>query len=78
MKKGVASSNSFELAVKLRTVLKRMMHTASFTIPSPNIIENSFGYSSKETIETAAITSVEQSSEHMSKISFIVRLNCSV
>jgi hypothetical protein len=37
--------------------------TASFRRPSPNIIENSFGYSSNLTIVIAAIISEEHSIE---------------
>ena len=44
-----------------------MMATASFTIPSPNIKENSFGYSSYLMIEIAAITSDEHNREAMTK-----------
>lgn len=58
------------------TVLKRMMQTASFVIPSPKIKENSFGYSSYFTILTAATTSVQHSKEHINKISIIDKLNC--
>jgi hypothetical protein len=57
------------------TVLKRMIQTASFVIPSPNIRLNSFGYSSYFTIEIAATTSVQQSREDISKISIIERVN---
>ena len=49
------------------TVLNRMMATASFTIPSPNIKENSFGCSSYLMIEIAAITSDEHKREAMTK-----------
>ena len=49
------------------TVLNRMMATASFTIPSPNIKENSFGCSSYLMIEIAAITSDEHNREAMTK-----------
>jgi hypothetical protein len=46
-----------------------MSDTESFTIPSPNIIENSLGYSSYLTIEIAAITSDEHSRELIKKAS---------
>lgn len=49
------------------TVLNRMIATASFTIPSPNIKENSFGCSSYLMIEIAAITSDEHNREAMTK-----------
>lgn len=59
------------------TVLNNMIHTASFVIPSPKIKLKSFGYSSYLTIEIAATTSVQQSSEHISKISMTESLKCS-
>jgi hypothetical protein len=51
--------------IALDTVLNRIMATASFTIPSPNIREKSFGCSSYLIIEIAAITSDEQSKDAM-------------
>jgi hypothetical protein len=44
-----------------------MIATASFTMPSPKIKENSFGYSSYLIIEIAAITSDEHNREAMTK-----------
>lgn len=40
------------------TTLKRIIATASFTIPSPKIIENSFGYCEGLIIVKAATLSV--------------------
>lgn len=54
-----------------------MIDTASFITPSPNIKENIFGYSSYLTIDTAAIVSVQQSSEHISRISIGVKVKYS-
>ena len=59
---------SFSLE-KLTTVLKRMIDTASFVIPSPKIKLKSFGWVLGLRRETAAITSVEQRREHMSRTS---------
>jgi hypothetical protein len=53
------------------TVLKRIMPTASFVIPSPNITLKSLGYCSYLTTAIAATTSEEQIREHISKISMI-------
>ena len=66
---GVAAVNSFSGPEYCMTVLKRIIHTASLVIPSPNTKLNSFGYSSYLMMETAATTSVQQRREHMSKIS---------
>ena len=54
---------------KLTTVLKRMMDTASLVIPSPKTKLKSFGYFFGLRRDTAAITSVEQSREHISSTS---------
>ena len=62
---GVETVTPFLMA--LDTVLKRMIATASFTMPSPNIKEKSFGCSSYLIIEIAAITSDEHSREAMTK-----------
>ena len=51
------------------TVWNKIKATASLTIPSPNMIEKSFGYSSYLTMEIAAITSEEQSKEAIKKLS---------
>ncbi len=58
------------------TVWKRIRATASFTIPSPKIIENSFGCSSYLTIEMAAITSDEHNKELIKNAS--IRLSVKV
>ena len=55
-----------------------MIETASLTIPSPNTKLKSFGYFFGLRRETAAMTSVEQRSEHMSKISIVERLTVEV
>ena len=55
--------------VNLTTVLKRIIETASFVIPSPKTKLNSLGFSAGLIKDTAAITSVEHSKEHISKIS---------
>jgi CRISPR/Cas system-associated endonuclease/helicase Cas3 len=52
-----------------KTVLNKIMHTASFVIPSPKIKLNNLGYSSYLTIEIAATTSVQHKREDMSRIS---------
>jgi hypothetical protein len=71
IKNGVETVNSVsEYSI---TVLNKMIDTASFTIPSPNTNEYSFGCFSYLTIETAAITSEEHMREHKSKISIISR-----
>ena len=53
------------------TVLKRIMETASFTIPSPKTKLKSLGYSLGLISDTAAITSDEQRREHISRISMV-------
>ena len=53
-----------EFAPQEFTTLNRMIDTASFVQPSPNMIEYSLGYSSYLSSDTAAITSDEQSNEH--------------
>ena len=50
-----------------------MIETASFMIPSPNMILNRFGYSFLLSSETAATTSEEQRREHIKSISVLVR-----
>jgi len=65
--------NSLPDLAKLTTTLNRIIHTASLTIPSPNTVLKSLGLSLEEIIETAAITSEEQSSEHITMISANVR-----
>ena len=59
----------------LSTVLKRMMATASLTIPSPKSKLKRVGYSSYLTMEMAAITSVEQSNDDMRRISGVESSN---
>lgn len=58
--------------VYLNTVLKRMMETASFVIPSPKTIEKSFGSFWKSIKDTAATTSEEHIKDHRSRISLRV------
>ena len=68
---GVRTVTPFQIAFE--TVLKSIIATASFTIPSPNINEKSFGCSSYLIIEMAAITSEEQSKDAMTKQSLTSR-----
>ena len=56
-----------------KTVLNIMIETASFTIPSPNITENSLGCFSASIIEIAATTSDEQRMAFIRRISLIDR-----
>lgn len=51
------------------TALNRMIDTASFTIPSPNTIENSFGCSSNFMIDTAATVSEQHKTALKRRIS---------
>jgi hypothetical protein len=74
---GVAPVNTVSGPEKSMTVLKRIIQTASFVIPSPNIKLKSLGYSSYFTIEMAATTSVQQRSEHISNISITDKVNYS-
>ena len=53
----------------LRTVLNRMIATASLTMPSPKRRLKRVGYSSYLTMEMAAITSVEHNKDDMRRIS---------
>ena len=62
------------LIANLFTVLNRMIETASLTIPSPKTKLNNFGVFLGFNMETAAITSVEHRSEHMSNTSIVVKL----
>jgi hypothetical protein len=75
--KGVVDVNSLLGPAYSYTVLKRIIHTASFVIPSPNTRENSFGCSSYLIIETAATTSVQHNNEHINKISIVDSVNYS-
>lgn len=59
------------------TVLKRIMQTASFVIPSPNTKLKSLGYSSYFITAIAATTSVQHRREHISMISVSERSNSS-
>lgn len=77
IKNGVVLLNSLVGPANSITVLNRIMHTASFVIPSPNTKLNNFGYSSYLMIEIAATTSVQHSREHINKISIIDNSNCS-
>jgi hypothetical protein len=49
------------------TVWNKIRATASFTMPSPKMIEKSYGCSSYLTMEMAAMTSEEHSRELMRK-----------
>jgi hypothetical protein len=69
IRNGVAAVKVLSGPEYCMTVLKRIMHTASFVIPSPNTKENSLGYSSYLMIEIAATTSVQHRREHMRRIS---------
>lgn len=60
-------------SVKSLTELNKMIDTASLTIPSPKTRLNSLGYFFGLMSDTAAITSDEQSREHISKISVVLR-----
>ena len=55
------------------TVLKSIMQTASLMMPSPNTILKSLGCVFGFNIETAAMTSVAHRSEHINKISILVK-----
>lgn len=55
--------------------MKRIMATASLTMPSPNTKEKSFGCSSYLIIEIAAMTSEEQSRELITKHSAVDKTN---
>jgi hypothetical protein len=56
------------------TALKRIIDTASFTIPSPKTIEKSIGYSSNLMILTAATVSEQHMTDEKSRISVKVSL----
>ena len=62
----------------LFTVLKSMIQTASLMIPSPKTMLKSLGCVFGFSIETAAMTSVAHKSEHMSKISMLVKVSVEV
>ena len=68
--------NSFYFLLKLTTALNKMIETASLVIPSPKTSEKSLGCSVELIKETAAITSDEQSREHIDMISRVERLSC--
>ena len=55
----------------LRTVLNRMMLTASLVTPSPKTTLNSLGCSDGLIKEIAAITSDEHKREHIRRISMV-------
>ena len=57
----------------LLTVLKSMIQTASLMMPSPKTKLKSLGCVFGFNIETAAMTSVAHKSEHISKISILVK-----
>lgn len=69
---GEIQVKAFPSDENLSTVLKRMIATASLTMPSPKRREKSVGYSSYLTIEMAAMTSVEQRSDDISRISLVL------
>ena len=60
-----------------KMVLKRIIATASLTMPSPKIRLNNLGYSSYFIIEIAAITSEEHRSEPTKKHSCNDKVNYS-
>ena len=66
-------STSVSPKKNFRTVLKRMIATASLTIPSPNSRLKRVGYSSYLTMEMAAMTSVEQRRDDIRRISGVDR-----
>ena len=61
--------NSVSWDVYLTTVWNKIMDTASFVIPSPKTRLKSFGFSAGLISDTAAITSVEQSRDHIRRTS---------
>jgi len=69
IKNGVPTVNFWPY--KLITALNMIIETMSFVTPSPKMHEKSFGCASKSTIETAATTSDEQSSEQKTRIYMI-------
>jgi hypothetical protein len=77
IKNGVLDVNSEAGPVCSMTVLNSIIHTASFVIPSPKTILKSFGCSSYLIQATAATTSVQQSKEHMRRISITDKSNFS-
>ena len=56
-------------SLSLDTVWNKMSATASLTMPSPKIIENSLGCSSYFTIDIAAMTSDEHKRDARTKLS---------
>lgn len=60
--------------VQIKTALNKMIDTASFTIPSPNTMEYSMGYSSNLMIETAATVSEQHITAENNRISYRVSL----
>ena len=74
----VLAVNLSEDPVYLKTVLNKMIDTASLVIPSPKTIENSLGSFWKSIKDTAATTSDEHIKEHNNKISLMVNSNFSV
>lgn len=63
---------------KVFTAPNKIIETASFTIPSPKIIENSFGYLSGLIIANAQTVSVAQSVAEYISISYNVIFNWSL
>lgn len=72
---GVAEVISLVSEVYFITVLKRIILTASFVIPSPKTMLNRRGYFSYSISEIAAITSLEQRRLHINKHSVEVNSN---
>ena len=70
--------NSLLLLLYETTVLKRMIETASFVIPSPKTREKSLGCFSGLIRETAAMTSVEHNNEHIMMTSRVERSRAEV
>ena len=61
--------------VLVYTALNKIIDTASLTIPSPNTIEKSTGYSSNLIILTAATVSEQHMTDENKSISVKVNLN---
>lgn len=68
--------NSYSVSdynANLFTVLKSIIQTASFMMPSPKTMLKSLGCVFGFSKETAAMTSVAHKSEHINKISILVK-----
>jgi hypothetical protein len=75
--KGVEKPKELSGPAYSMTVLKRIMHTASLVMPSPNTRLNNLGCCSYLITAIAATTSVQQRSEHIKRISIIDSSNYS-